>query len=147
MDNITYDWVSTGLNSTHSLGLPIHAVFYPAKSMPVQAMTSQLFQENDVRNSVTGFPKVQMTTATAFTSPTKQVTTLQKGITLVKQHPPFINSCCLELMPSYIVALLSSGWPTPSASLALKLNWQVHNFMDLLSGSSDGSHWDFLGQT
>ncbi|KAK4831894.1 hypothetical protein QYF61_020041 [Mycteria americana] len=50
----------TGFNSIHhhSLGPAIQPVLYPAKSTPVQAMSSQFLQENAVGNHVKGFTEV-----------------------------------------------------------------------------------------
>ncbi|KAK4810518.1 hypothetical protein QYF61_004481 [Mycteria americana] len=61
LGNTTCDWPPTGVNSIHhhSLGPAIQPVLYPAKSMPVQAMSSQFVQENAVGNGVKGFTKVQ----------------------------------------------------------------------------------------
>ncbi|KAK4826855.1 hypothetical protein QYF61_011723 [Mycteria americana] len=58
LGNTTCDWLPTGVNSIHhsSLGPAIQPVLYPVKSTPVQAMSSQLPQENAV-SSV--FIKVQ----------------------------------------------------------------------------------------
>ncbi|KAK4822623.1 hypothetical protein QYF61_017828 [Mycteria americana] len=50
----------TGVNSIHhhSLGPAVQPVLYPAKSTPVQAMSSQFLQENAVGNRVKGFTEV-----------------------------------------------------------------------------------------
>ncbi|KAK4825244.1 hypothetical protein QYF61_025643 [Mycteria americana] len=60
LGNTTCDWPPTGVNSIHhhSLGLAIQPVLNPAKSTPVQAMSSQFLQENAVGNSVKGFTEV-----------------------------------------------------------------------------------------
>ncbi|KAK4806791.1 hypothetical protein QYF61_005587 [Mycteria americana] len=60
LGNTTCDWPPTGVNSVHhsSLGLAIQPVLYPAKSTPVQAMSSQFLQENAVGDSVKGFSEV-----------------------------------------------------------------------------------------
>ncbi|KAK4819531.1 LOW QUALITY PROTEIN: hypothetical protein QYF61_006024 [Mycteria americana] len=60
LGNTTCDRPPTGVNSIHhhSLGLAIQPVLYPAKSTPVQAMSSQLLQENAVGNIVKGFTEV-----------------------------------------------------------------------------------------
>ncbi|KAK4813638.1 hypothetical protein QYF61_014398 [Mycteria americana] len=60
LGNTACDRPPTGVNSIHhhSLGLAIQPVLYPAKSTPVQAMSSQFLQENAVGDSVKGFPKV-----------------------------------------------------------------------------------------
>ncbi|KAK4807192.1 hypothetical protein QYF61_024312 [Mycteria americana] len=52
----------TGVNSIHhhSLGLAMQPVLYPAKSTPVQAMSSQFLQENAVGDRVKGFTEVQI---------------------------------------------------------------------------------------
>ncbi|KAK4829505.1 hypothetical protein QYF61_005144 [Mycteria americana] len=48
LGNTTCDQLPTGFNSIHhnSLGPAIQSVLYPAKSTPVQAMSSQILQEN-----------------------------------------------------------------------------------------------------
>ncbi|KAK4830419.1 hypothetical protein QYF61_011043 [Mycteria americana] len=60
LGNTICDWLPTGFNSTHhnSLGLAIQPVFYPAKYVHVQAISSQFLQENAVGNGVKGFTKV-----------------------------------------------------------------------------------------
>ncbi|KAK4815602.1 hypothetical protein QYF61_004817 [Mycteria americana] len=60
LGNTTCDWPPTGVNSIHhhSLGPAIQTVLYPAKSTPVQAMSSQFLQENAVGNRVKGFTEV-----------------------------------------------------------------------------------------
>ncbi|KAK4818207.1 hypothetical protein QYF61_008697 [Mycteria americana] len=60
LGNTTCDWPPTEVNSIHhhSLGLAIQQVLYPAKSTPVQAMSSQFLQENAVGNRVKGFTEV-----------------------------------------------------------------------------------------
>ncbi|KAK4808466.1 hypothetical protein QYF61_005783 [Mycteria americana] len=60
LGNTACDWPPTGVNSIHhhSLGLAIQPVLYPAKSTPVQAMSSQFLQENAVGNRVKGFTEV-----------------------------------------------------------------------------------------
>ncbi|KAK4830080.1 LOW QUALITY PROTEIN: hypothetical protein QYF61_008418 [Mycteria americana] len=60
LGDTTCDRPPTGLNSIHhhSLDLAIQPVLYPAKSTPVQAMSSQFLQENAVGNHVKGFTKV-----------------------------------------------------------------------------------------
>ncbi|KAK4816629.1 hypothetical protein QYF61_019328 [Mycteria americana] len=60
LGNTTCDWPPTGVNSIHhhSLGPAIQPVLYPAKSTPVQAMSSQFLQENAVGNRVKGFTEV-----------------------------------------------------------------------------------------
>ncbi|KAK4822020.1 hypothetical protein QYF61_006868 [Mycteria americana] len=60
LGNTTCDRPPTGFKSIHhhSLGPAIQPVLYPAKSTPVQAMSSQFLQENAVANSVKGFTKV-----------------------------------------------------------------------------------------
>ncbi|KAK4817898.1 hypothetical protein QYF61_002282 [Mycteria americana] len=52
LGNTSCDRLPTGVNSIHhhSLGLAIQPVLYPAKSAPVQAMSSQFLQENAVEN-------------------------------------------------------------------------------------------------
>jgi len=59
--NTTCDWLSAGFNSIHqhSLGPAIQPIFYPVKSVPVQAMGCQLLQGNTVGDSVKGFVKLQ----------------------------------------------------------------------------------------
>ncbi|KAK4827772.1 hypothetical protein QYF61_021517 [Mycteria americana] len=54
LGNTTCDQPPTGFNSIHhhSLGPAIQPVLYPAKSTPVQAMSSQFLQENAVGNHV-----------------------------------------------------------------------------------------------
>ncbi|KAK4817542.1 hypothetical protein QYF61_019460 [Mycteria americana] len=54
------DQPPTGVNSIHhhSLGPAIQPVLHPAKSTPVQAMSSQFLQENAVGNRVKGFTEV-----------------------------------------------------------------------------------------
>ncbi|KAK4828228.1 hypothetical protein QYF61_024723 [Mycteria americana] len=58
LGNTACDQPPTGFNSIHhhSLGLAIQPVLYPAKSTPVQAMSSQFLQENAVGN--VGGPKL-----------------------------------------------------------------------------------------
>ncbi|KAK4823224.1 hypothetical protein QYF61_027565 [Mycteria americana] len=60
LGNTACDQLPTGVNSIHhhSLGLAIQPVLYPAKSTPVQAISSQFPQENAVGNSVKGFTEV-----------------------------------------------------------------------------------------
>ncbi|KAK4810597.1 hypothetical protein QYF61_007334 [Mycteria americana] len=60
LGNTTCDWPPTGVNSIHhhSLGPAVQPVLYPAKSTPVQAMSSQFLQENAVGNRVKGFTEV-----------------------------------------------------------------------------------------
>ncbi|KAK4821693.1 hypothetical protein QYF61_027457 [Mycteria americana] len=60
LGNTTCDRPPTGVNSIHhhSLGLASQPGFYPAKSTPVQAMSSQFLQENAVGNRVKGFTEV-----------------------------------------------------------------------------------------
>ncbi|KAK4811279.1 hypothetical protein QYF61_023331 [Mycteria americana] len=60
LGNTACDRPPTGVNSIHhhSLGLAIQPVLYPAKSTPVQAMSSQFLQENAVGNRVKGFAEV-----------------------------------------------------------------------------------------
>ncbi|KAK4818296.1 hypothetical protein QYF61_010438 [Mycteria americana] len=60
LGNTACDWPPTGVNSIHhhSLGPAIQPVLYPAKSTPVQAMSSQFLQENAVGNRVKGFTDV-----------------------------------------------------------------------------------------
>ncbi|KAK4817862.1 hypothetical protein QYF61_001531 [Mycteria americana] len=60
LGNTTCDWPPTEVNSIHhhSLGLAIQPVLYPAKSTPVQAMSSQFLQENAVGDRVKGFTEV-----------------------------------------------------------------------------------------
>ncbi|KAK4824040.1 hypothetical protein QYF61_009631 [Mycteria americana] len=60
LGNTACDWPPTGVNSIHhhSLGPAIQPVLYPAKSPPVQAMSSQFLQENAVGNHVNGFTKL-----------------------------------------------------------------------------------------
>ncbi|KAK4819037.1 hypothetical protein QYF61_024402 [Mycteria americana] len=57
LGNTACDWPPTGVNSIHhhSLGPATQPVLYPAKSTPVQAMSSQFLQENAVGNGVKGF--------------------------------------------------------------------------------------------
>ncbi|KAK4830300.1 hypothetical protein QYF61_009805 [Mycteria americana] len=56
LGNTACDRPPTGVNSIHhhSLGLAIQPVLYPAKSTPIQAMSSQFLQENAVGNRVKG---------------------------------------------------------------------------------------------
>ncbi|KAK4831992.1 hypothetical protein QYF61_020375 [Mycteria americana] len=60
LGNPACDRPPTGFSSIHhhSLGLAIQPVLYPAKSTPVQAMSSQFLQENAVGNRVKGFSEV-----------------------------------------------------------------------------------------
>ncbi|KAK4832516.1 hypothetical protein QYF61_023581 [Mycteria americana] len=60
LGNTACDRPPTGVNSIlhHSLGPAIQPVLYPAKSTPVQAMSSQFLQENAVANHVKDFTKV-----------------------------------------------------------------------------------------
>ncbi|PKU39453.1 rna-directed dna polymerase from mobile element jockey- hypothetical protein [Limosa lapponica baueri] len=58
----TRDRPPTGFNSIHhhSLGPGLQRIFNPAKSPPVQAVGSQLLQENAVGNCIKGLAKVQV---------------------------------------------------------------------------------------
>ncbi|KAK4810753.1 hypothetical protein QYF61_007727 [Mycteria americana] len=60
LGNTTGDRLPTGVNSIHhhSLGPAIQPVLNPAKSTPVQAMSSQFLQENAMGNRVKGFTEV-----------------------------------------------------------------------------------------
>ncbi|KAK4826799.1 hypothetical protein QYF61_011607 [Mycteria americana] len=60
LGNTACDRPPTGVNSIHhhSLGPAIQPVLYPAKSPPVQAMSSQFLQEQAVGNRVKGFTEV-----------------------------------------------------------------------------------------
>ncbi|KAK4823486.1 hypothetical protein QYF61_002550 [Mycteria americana] len=60
LGNTACDQLPTGVNSIHhhSSGLAIQPVLYPAKSPPIQAMSSQFLQENAVGNGVKGFTNV-----------------------------------------------------------------------------------------
>ncbi|KAK4827050.1 hypothetical protein QYF61_013234 [Mycteria americana] len=60
LGNTACDRPPTGVNSIHhhSLGPAVQPVLYPAKSTPVQAMSSQFLQENAVGNHVKGFIEV-----------------------------------------------------------------------------------------
>ncbi|KAK4810335.1 hypothetical protein QYF61_019138 [Mycteria americana] len=60
LGNTACEWPPTGVNSIHhhSLGLAVQPVLYPAKSTPVQAMSSQFLQENAVGNRVKSFTEV-----------------------------------------------------------------------------------------
>ncbi|KAK4826479.1 hypothetical protein QYF61_009475 [Mycteria americana] len=60
LGNTTCDRPPTGVNSIHhhSLGTAVQPVLYPAKSTPIQAMSSQFLQENAVGNRVKGFTEV-----------------------------------------------------------------------------------------
>ncbi|KAK4813151.1 LOW QUALITY PROTEIN: hypothetical protein QYF61_013116 [Mycteria americana] len=60
LGNTACDQPPTGVNSIHhhSLGQATQPVLYPAKSTPVQAMSSQFLQENAVGNCVKGFTEV-----------------------------------------------------------------------------------------
>ncbi|KAK4831521.1 hypothetical protein QYF61_018123 [Mycteria americana] len=60
LGNTACDWPPTGVNSIHhhSLGPAVQPVLYPAKSTPVQAMSSHFLQENAVGNHVKGFTEV-----------------------------------------------------------------------------------------
>ncbi|KAK4823957.1 hypothetical protein QYF61_008343 [Mycteria americana] len=60
LGNTACDGSPTGVNSIHhhSLGPAVQPVLYPAKSTPVQAMSSQFLQENAVGNRVKGFTEV-----------------------------------------------------------------------------------------
>ncbi|KAK4806181.1 hypothetical protein QYF61_001104 [Mycteria americana] len=60
LGNTACDRPPTGVNSIHhhSLGLAIQPVLYPAKSTPVQAVSSPFLQENAVGNRVKGFTEV-----------------------------------------------------------------------------------------
>ncbi|KAK4806930.1 hypothetical protein QYF61_012651 [Mycteria americana] len=60
LGNTACDRPPTGVNSIHhhSLGPAVQPVLYPAKSTPVQAMSSQFLQENAVGDSVKGFSEV-----------------------------------------------------------------------------------------
>ncbi|KAK4815221.1 hypothetical protein QYF61_022868 [Mycteria americana] len=61
LGNTACDRPPTGVNSIHhsSLGPAIQPVLYPAKRMPIQAVSSQFLQDNAVGNSVKGFTEVQ----------------------------------------------------------------------------------------
>ncbi|KAK4823611.1 hypothetical protein QYF61_004214 [Mycteria americana] len=60
LGNTACDRPPTGVNSIHhhSLGPAVQPVLYPAKSTPVQAMSSQFLQENAVGDCVKGFTEV-----------------------------------------------------------------------------------------
>ncbi|KAK4830422.1 hypothetical protein QYF61_011046 [Mycteria americana] len=60
LGNTACDRPPIGVNSIHhhSLGPAVQPVLYPAKSTPVQAMSSQFLQENAVGNRVKGFTEV-----------------------------------------------------------------------------------------
>ncbi|KAK4814985.1 hypothetical protein QYF61_009012 [Mycteria americana] len=60
LGNTACDRPPTGVNSIHhhSLGPAVQPVLYPAKSTPVQAMSSQFLQENAVGDRVKGFTEV-----------------------------------------------------------------------------------------
>ncbi|KAK4809951.1 hypothetical protein QYF61_002908 [Mycteria americana] len=60
LGNTTCDQPPTGVNSIHhhSLGPAIQPVLYPAKSTPIQAMSSQFLQDNAVGNRAKGFTEV-----------------------------------------------------------------------------------------
>ncbi|KAK4811173.1 hypothetical protein QYF61_019804 [Mycteria americana] len=60
LGNTACDRPPTGVNSIHhhSLGPASQPVLYPEKSTPVQAMSSQVLQENAVGNCVKGFTEV-----------------------------------------------------------------------------------------
>ncbi|KAK4830945.1 hypothetical protein QYF61_014404 [Mycteria americana] len=60
LGNTACDQPPTGVNSIHhhSLGPAIQPVLYPAKSTPIQAMSSQFLQENAVGNRVKGCTEV-----------------------------------------------------------------------------------------
>ncbi|KAK4811096.1 hypothetical protein QYF61_016382 [Mycteria americana] len=60
LGNTTCDRPPTGVNPIHHhpLGPAVQPVLYPAKSTPVQAMSSQFLQENAVGNGVKGFTEV-----------------------------------------------------------------------------------------
>ncbi|KAK4827890.1 hypothetical protein QYF61_022313 [Mycteria americana] len=60
LGNTACDRPPTGVNSIHhhSLGPAVQPVLYPAKSTPVQAMSSQFLQENAVGDCVEGFTEV-----------------------------------------------------------------------------------------
>ncbi|KAK4821667.1 hypothetical protein QYF61_027135 [Mycteria americana] len=62
LGNTTCDRPPAGVNSIHhnSLGPAIQPVLYPAKSTPMQAMSSQFLQENAVGNCVKGFTEVEV---------------------------------------------------------------------------------------
>ncbi|KAK4819146.1 hypothetical protein QYF61_025826 [Mycteria americana] len=60
LGNTSCDRLLTGVNSIyhHSLGPAIQPVLDPAKSTPIQAMSSQFLQENAVGDCVKGFTEV-----------------------------------------------------------------------------------------
>ncbi|KAK4820014.1 hypothetical protein QYF61_017393 [Mycteria americana] len=60
LGDTTCDQPPTGVNFIHhhSLGPALQPVLHPAKSTPVQAMSSQFLQENAVGNHVKGFTEV-----------------------------------------------------------------------------------------
>ncbi|KAK4826170.1 hypothetical protein QYF61_006032 [Mycteria americana] len=60
LGNTACDRPPTGVNSIHhhSLGPAVQPVLYPAKSTPVQGMSSQFLQENAVGDRVKGFTEV-----------------------------------------------------------------------------------------
>ncbi|KAK4816367.1 hypothetical protein QYF61_016271 [Mycteria americana] len=62
LGNTACDRPPTGVNSIHhhSLGPAMQPVLYPAKSTPIQTMSSQVVQENAVGNHVKGFTEVQV---------------------------------------------------------------------------------------
>ncbi|KAK4814532.1 hypothetical protein QYF61_022021 [Mycteria americana] len=77
LGNTACDRPPTGVNSIHhhSLGPAIQPVLYPAKSTPVQAMSSQFLQENAVGNRVKGFAEVKIDNIhSGFPSSTRWVT-------------------------------------------------------------------------
>ncbi|KAK4831026.1 hypothetical protein QYF61_014914 [Mycteria americana] len=78
LENTPCDRPPTGVNSIHhhSLGPAIQTVFYPVKSTPVQAMSSQFLQENAVGNGVKGFTKSRLSVAHACRQPTGERLTL-----------------------------------------------------------------------
>ncbi|KAK4824968.1 hypothetical protein QYF61_021755 [Mycteria americana] len=70
LGNTTCDRPPTGVNSIHhhSLGPAIQPVLYPAKSTPVQAMSSQFLQENAVGNRDCNMASDTANTVTVVTS-------------------------------------------------------------------------------
>lgn len=92
---------SAGRNFIHhcSLAVSIQAVFYPANSVPVQAVSSQFLQENAERDSVKSFSQVQVDNIPSFSHPVDGSSGHRREITLVKQDLPLLNPCWVGLIP------------------------------------------------
>ncbi|KAK4832478.1 hypothetical protein QYF61_023525 [Mycteria americana] len=87
LGNTACDRPPTGVDSIHhhSLGPAIQPVLYPAKSTPVQAMSSQILQENAVGNRVKGFKSTLSSREDNETMRATKVTKELAGMTYEEQ--------------------------------------------------------------